>query len=217
MHFGSQACSCNWHSSAGCCPDLQGIDARTRYRTEHLEAGVPAAQVCSHLVLEPLLPCALLSTGDGEREPLPGLCTPFAVRPSQRHLHRWLCACVLHQLPGQTPSSSGPQGLGVGPRPLCGSCCVNPRCQPVPSPGASGFTPLAAPVCPSVAVSVWGTRSGSWTSRFLVSVTLCHPPGEEALGFLKELGIKLNPAQIPSSAILIGWGILDERLHLSQP
>ena len=62
-------------------------------------------------------------------------------------------------------------------------CCVNPRCQPVSSPGGSGFTPLAALVCPSVALSVWGTRSDSWTSRLLVSVTLCHPPDEEALGF----------------------------------
>ena len=127
MHLASRACSCNSHSSAGCCPDLLGVHVRTRYRSERLEAGVPAARVCSHLVLDPLLPCALISTGDGEREHLPGLCTPFALRTSQRHLHRWLCACVLYQLPGETPPSTRPQGLGVGPRPLCGSCCVNPK------------------------------------------------------------------------------------------
>ena len=177
MHLGSRACSCNWHSSAGCCPELQGIDARTRYRTEHLEAGVPAAQVCSHLVLEPLLPCALLSTGDGEREPLPGLCTPFALRPSQRHLHQRLRACVLHHLPGQTPTSTRPQRLGVGPRPLCGSRCVNPK---VPASLVSRCFWVHNSVCPSLA---FYTRSGSWTSRFLVSVTLCHPPSEEALCF----------------------------------
>nr|CAI9701431.1 unnamed protein product [Rangifer tarandus platyrhynchus] len=51
---------------------------------------------------------------------------------------------------------------------------------------------------------------------FLVSVTLYHPPGEEALCFSKEPGIKLNTAQIPGSAIFIGCGILGERLHLSQ-
>ena len=75
-------------------------------------------------------------------------------------------------------------GAGCGAPSPCGSCCVNPKVQPALSPGGSGFTPLAAPVCPScVTVSVWDTRSGSWTRGFLVSVTLCHPPGEEALGF----------------------------------
>lgn len=79
------------------------------------------------------------------------------------------------------------------------------RLHPAPSPGAGCGAPspvwvllcepksasqsrlqvvLGFPVCPScVAVSVWDTCSGSWTSRFLVSVTLCHPPGEEALCF----------------------------------
>ena len=75
-----------------------------------------------------------------------------------------------------------PMGWVWGPIPLQ-VLLSEPKVQPVSSPGASGFTPLAAPVCPSVPVSVWGTRSGSWTSRFLVSVTLCHPPDEEALGF----------------------------------
>ena len=75
-----------------------------------------------------------------------------------------------------------PMGWVWGPIPLQ-VLLSEPKVQPVSSPGASGFTPLAAPVCPSVAVSVWGTRSGSWTSRFFVSVTLCHPPGEETLCF----------------------------------
>ena len=41
MHLVSQACSWSWHSSEGCCPDLQGIDVKTRYRSKRLEAGVP--------------------------------------------------------------------------------------------------------------------------------------------------------------------------------
>ena len=76
-----------------------------------------------------------------------------------------------------------PRGWVWGPVPCVGPAVRTQRFQPVSSPVGSGFTPLAAPVCPSVAVSVWGTRSGSWTRGFLVSVTLCHPPGEEALGF----------------------------------
>lgn len=127
MHLGSQACSCDWHSSEGCCPDLQGIDVKTRYRAERLEAGVLEARVCSHLVLDPLLPRVLISTCDGEQEHLPVLCTPCALLPTQCHLRQGRCASVLHQLPGQTPPSTRPQGLGVGPRPLCGSCCVNPK------------------------------------------------------------------------------------------
>ena len=51
----------------------------------------------------------------------------FTLLPTQRHLRQGRCASVLHQLPGQTPPSTRPQGLGVGPRPLCGSCCVNPK------------------------------------------------------------------------------------------
>ena len=174
MHLGSQACSCDWHSSEGCYPDLQGIDVRTRYRSERLEAGLPEARVCSHLVLDPLLPCAIISTGDGGQEHLPGLCTPCALLPSQCHLHQGRCASVLHQLPGQTPPSTRPQGLGVGPCPLCGSCCVNPKVPaslvsrwfwvpqsvllvslslsgtPTQAPGLVGFLSLSLSVIPLV-------------------------------------------------------------------
>ena len=79
------------------------------------------------LVSKFFLPRVLISTGDGEQEHLPVLCTPCALLPTQRHLRQGRCASVLHQLPGQTPPSTRPQGLGVGARPLCGSCCVNPK------------------------------------------------------------------------------------------
>ena len=157
MHLGFQACSCNWHSSAGCCPELQGIDVRTRYRSERLEAGVPAAWVCSHLVLDPLLPCGPISTGDGEWEHVLGLCTSCALRPSQRHLHQGRCECVLHQIPGQTPPSTRPQGLGVGPHPLAGLLCE--------------------PKVPACLVSrwFWVHTSGCPSLSFCRSLCLGHP------------------------------------------
>ena len=123
---------------------------------------------------------------------------------------RAACICPTSASRSDCASSTRPQGLGVGPRPLCGSCCVSPK---VPASLVSRWFwahILSAPVCRScVAVSVWDIRSGSWTSRFLVSVILYHPPGKEALCFSKEPGIRF-------SAIFIGWGILDKRLHLSQ-
>ena len=217
MHLVSQACSWSWHSSEGCCPDLQGIDAKTRYRSKRLEAGVPehgCAPTWSWTISCHVHSCQQVVVNKNvfmeyaHRVPFHqfnGISIKGGVHLSYLSIQVRLCA--QHSSPGA--------GCGA-PSPVWVLLC---------EPKSAGQSRLQVVLsthsgCPSlsscVAVSVWDTRSGSWTSRFLVSVTLYHPPGEEALCFSKEPGIKLNPTQIPGSAIFIGCGILDERLHLSQ-
>ena len=106
--------------------------------------------------------------------------------------------------------SPGNPAPGSGPQPLCGTCCVDPKVSAsLLSRWLWGHT-SGFPSCPPcAAVSAWGPHS---VSSFLChsSLLLSIPTLLRGLcGSRKNPGleIKLNPAQIPSSAILIGWEI----------
>ena len=124
----------------------------------------------------------------------------------------------LQKFPGQSAHPIPVPGAGFGvPFFVPRVCCMNPEMSACFLPRWLGDTPVAPLFWPCVAVSIWDTRSVSWTPWPLsLSIpTLLRRP----CGCRKNpgLGIKLNPAQIPSSAILTAGGILDKWLHLSQP
>lgn len=194
-------------------PDLQGMDVKTRHRSKLLEAGVPEAWVSSHLARDPLLEHALISAGDGEQEPLHAVRTPRALPPRQHHLRHGRRAAVLHQLSGQTVHPApAPRGWVQGPVHCAQALLRGPQsASQSPFQVALGtHLWLPRPVL-LVSLSLSGTpASVSRAPRPLISVipTLVR----RLCGSRKTrgLGIKLNPAQISSSAILMGWGILDK-------
>ena len=116
----------------------------------------------------------------------------------------------LQKFPGQSAHPIPVPGAGFGvPFFVPRVCCMNPEMSACLLPRWLGDTPVAPLSWPCVAVSIWDTCSVSWTPWPLVSLSiptlLRRPCGcRKKLG----LGIKLNPAQIPSSAILTSWGDL---------
>ena len=101
-----------------------------------------------------------------------------------------------HSSPG---AGSGAQFPGPGP------CCMDSKCQPASFPRPQLPLPLLL-----LSLSLSGTPAQSSGLRCHSSLFLSIPTllrrscgGRKNLG----LGIKLDPTQIPSSAILIGWGI----------
>ena len=187
-------------------PGSIGNECGTRCRPKLLEAGVPEAQVCAHLAGAPSLACARLSAGDSEQEPLHAVCPPRALPPRRCHLHHGRRAAVLHQLPGQTVHPAlVPRGWVWGPVPWAWALLCGPKV-----PAGLLSTPLAP--FSSSCRSLSGTPAQSsglkcHSSLFLSIPTLLRRlcGGRKNLG----LGIKLNLTQIPSSAVLMGWAILD--------